>query len=427
MRIPLTTLVSALLMASALAAAETPRARPAEVGFSEQRLARLDALFADEVKKGELAGIVVLVARHGKVVHLSALGDADVPRSKPMQPDSIFRVYSMTKAISATALMMLYEEGRFQLSQPLSDYIPEFAGLQALRAPDGALTHTVKLKRPPTIHDSLRHTAGFTHGISDDAYDSQYVKAGYFDLTTTLAGMVTRVAKFPLRYQPGERWEYSIGPDIDARLVEIISGMPFDKFLEQRLLGPLGMKDTAYWLPRDKADRLATLHWKKDGKLVALDAKTGAPSDWVIARPELVNSYTANHPRKGGSYGLVSTAEDYWRFAQMILNGGTLDGVRILGPRTVEYMLSDHLESIGVKMGDGQSFGLGFGLVKDPAGIGHMGSAGSGFWSGAASTEFWIDPKEKLVIVAMTQHFDVPASWRIRDQISSIVYGAIEK
>ena len=256
---------------------------------------------------------------------------------------------------------------------------------------------------------------------------SQYVKGDYFGLDTTLTGMMTTLAKIPLRYQPGERWEYSIGPDIDARLVEIISGMPFDKFLEQRLLGPLGMKDTAYWLPRDKADRLATVHWMKDGKLVALDAKNGAPSDWVITRPELVNSYTTNHPRKGGSYGLVSTAEDYWRFAQMMLNGGTLDGVRILGPRTVEYMLSDHLESIGVKMGNGMSFGLGFGVVKDPAGITHMGSTGSAFWSGAASTEFWIDPKEQLVIVAMTQHFAAPASGAIRDQISSIVYGAIEK
>ena len=423
-----TSFAIAILLAGTAGAAEMPRAQPAEVGLSAGKLARLDALFGEKVKRGELAGTVILVARHGKVAYLTALGEADVLQGKKMQPDSIFRLYSMTKAVASTALMMLYEEGRFQLAQPLSDFIPEFKGLRALRTPDSAFTDTVDLQRPPTIQDSLRHTAGFTHGLFGTPFDQQYVESGYFGLDVTLAGMMTRLSKLPLRYQPGTRWEYSIGPDIDARLVEIVSGQPFDEFLERRIFKPLGMRDTAFWVPPGKAARLATVHWLKNGKLAPLDAVHGTPdAKSILTQPALVNSYTVDHPRKGGSYGLVSTAEDYWRFAQMILNGGELDGVRILGPRTVKYMLSDHLEGSGLKMDSGQSFGLGFGLVKDAAASGFISSAGSAFWAGAASTAFWIDPREELVVVAMTQHFGVPATGPIQEQILSIVYGAIDK
>lgn len=415
-------------VACSIVAAEVPRAEPAEVGLSAEKLARIDALFNEEVKKGELAGIVVLVARHGKVVHLSAIGSADIARKAKLQTDSIFRLYSMTKAISATALMTLYEEGRFQLTQPLSDFIPEFKNLRVLRTPDAAFTDTVELQRAPTIQDSLRHTTGFTHGIMGDAFDKQYVDANYFGLDVTLTGMMTKLSHVPLRYQPGTRWEYSVGPDIDARLVEILSGKPFDEYLEEHIFKPLGMQDTAFWLKADKAKRLATVYsMKKTGKLTALDAAYGNPSGWVITDPALVNSYSANHPRKGGSYGLVGTAEDYWRFAQMILNGGELNGVRVLGPRTVQYMLSDQLKALKLDVGPGMSFGLGFGLITDPAGVGYISSAGNALWSGAAATEFRIDPKEDLVLIAMTQHFDVPAAMAIMPQISAIVYGAIEK
>jgi CubicO group peptidase (beta-lactamase class C family) len=416
------------LAVSGAAAAALPRAEPAEVGFDAAKLGRIEALAGEKVRKGELAGIVVLVARHGKVAHLSATGAADVPKRKAMRPDSIFRIYSMTKAITATALMSLYEEGRFELGQPLSDYIPEFKDLKVLRTPDAAVTDTVAPEHPPTIQDSLRHTDGFSHGLGTDAYDAQFIKAGYFGLDVTLAGMMSRLAKIPLRHQPGKRWEYSIGPDINARLVELLSGQRFDEYLRKRIFEPLGMKDTAFSLSREKAGRLATVHWMKDGKLTPLDAAHGSPKDGgIITDPVLVNSYTVDHPRKGGSYGLVSTAEDYWRFAQMILNGGELDGVRVLGPRTVKYMLSDHLSGDGVTLEGGETFGLGFGLVKDVGAKSVISSQGSAYWGGAAATQFWIDPTEGLVIVAMTQHFEVPAAWSVGEQIQSIVYGAIEK
>lgn len=422
------TLSFLVLVAATASIAEVPRARPEEVGLSSGKLARIDTLFAEKVQKGELAGIVVLVARHGRVAHLSAFGDADAQQGRKLKADSLFRIYSMTKPMTAAALMTLYEEGRFQLTQPLSDYIPEFKDLKVLRAADAKFDDVVAPKRAPTILDSLRHTAGFTHGIAGDAFDEQYVKAGYFGLDVTLAGMMARLAKLPLRYEPGTRWEYSVGPDIDARIVEVLSGQPFDEFLEQRIFKPLGMRDTAFSLGRDKAGRLATVYWMKDGKLTPLDAKHGSPDAIAaITRPDLVNSYTAEHPRKGGSYGLVSSAEDYWRFAQMILNGGELDGARILGPRTVSYMLSDHLTGSGISMDGGMSFGLGFGVVRDPAAFGRIGSKGTAFWGGAASTGFWIDPVEDLVVVTMTQHFSVPATGAIEEQIASIVYGAIEE
>jgi CubicO group peptidase (beta-lactamase class C family) len=421
--------VAALALAvSGTGAAAVPRAEPAEVGFNAAKLARIETLTAEKARKGELAGIVILVARHGKVAHLSATGAADVPKQKPMQPDSVFRIYSMTKAITATALMSLYEEGRFQLGQPISDFIPEFAGLKVLRSPDAAVTDTVAPQHEPTIQDSLRHTDGFSHGLGTDAYEALFAKAGYFGLDVTLEGMMSRLAKIPLRHQPGKHWEYSIGPDINARLVEILSGQRFDEYLRKRIFEPLGMKDTAFSLPREKAGRLATVHWMKDGKLTPLDAAHGSPKDGgIITDPSLVNSYTVDHPRKGGSYGLVSTAEDYWRFTQMILNGGELDGVRILGPRTVQYMLSDHLSGDGVTLEGGETFGLGFGLVKDVGAKSIISSKGSAYWGGSAATQFWIDPSEDLIIIAMTQHFEVPGAWSVGEQIQSIVYGAIEK
>lgn len=419
--------LSCFLFAACAFADPAPRTEPEAVGLSSDRLALLDEFVADKVREEELAGAVILVARHGKIVHLSAAGSANVESRTALETDSIFRWYSMTKPITAVALMILYEEGRFQLSEPLEDHIPEFRGLRVLREPEGPLTATTELERKPTIHDSLRHTAGFSHGIAGDTLDTAYVDAGYFGLDVTLAGMMTRLAALPLRAEPGVRWEYSVGPDIDARLVEVISGQDFDEFLEERLFEPLGMQDTAFWLGADDAPRLAAVHWLKDGKLTPLDAEHGAP-DWVIADPALVNSYTADHPRKGGSYGLVGTAEDYWRFAQMIQNGGELAGARILSPRTVEYMLSDHLAPEDIEFGEpGQTFGLGFAVLQDPAAAGFIASPGSASWGGAATTAFWIDRKEELVIVVMTQHFDVPAAGDLLDHVRSVVYGAIEQ
>jgi CubicO group peptidase (beta-lactamase class C family) len=410
-------------------AADLPRAQPAEVGFSPERLAHIDEFYADKVKSGALAGIVTLISRHGKIVHFSAVGYSDVEKKQKMQTDTIFRFYSMTKPIASSALMMLYQEGRFQMSDPVKNYLPEFANLRVLRTPDGPLDDTVAPVLAPTVQDLMRHTAGFTHGLGTDAFDNQYTKANVFGLDVSLTEMVTRLSKIPLRYQPGAKFVYSLGPDIQARLVEVLSGMPFDEYLDKRLFKPLGMRDAGFWVPADKAARLATVHWAKDGKLVPLDEGHGHPAGGVLFEPWSVNSYTVNHRHKGGSFGLVGTAEDYWRFAQMMLNGGEFAGTRFLSPQVVRYMVRDHLGAIPFdnpgQRPAGMGFGLGFGVLKDPAQAGYMGSEGSYFWAGAAATYFWIDPKEDMVVVALTQHMAVPATEALSAQLRTLVYSAL--
>jgi CubicO group peptidase (beta-lactamase class C family) len=422
--------VIAILLVSAAWADDLPRGRPEEVGFSAERLDYIDKFYADQVKSGRMAGIVTLVARHGKVAHFSAVGYADLEKKKPMETDTIFRLYSMTKPIASTALMMLYQEGRFQMNDPLSKYITEFANLRVLRAPDGPFDETVAPVHAPTMQDVMRHTAGFTHGLGTDAFDAQYTKANVFGLDVTLAEMMSKLSKIPLRYQPGTKFVYSVGPDVQARLVEVLSGMPFDEFLQKRLFDPLGMKDAGFWVPPEKVNRLATVYWAKDGKLLPLDAAHGHPPGGVLVEPSLVNSYTANHKHKGGSFGLVSTAEDYWRFAQMMLNGGQFDGRRVLAPQVVHYMGRDHLGTVSMDSpGDrpsGIGFGLGFAVMKNPAEAGYMSSEGTFFWAGAADTHFWIDPKEDLVVVAMTQDMEgAPGMETLRSQLRTLVYSAL--
>jgi CubicO group peptidase (beta-lactamase class C family) len=421
--------VFAVLIVTHVWADDLPRGRPQEFGFSAERLEYMDKFYADKVKSGQMAGIVTLIARHGKVVHFSAVGYADLEKKKKMETDTIFRLYSMTKPIASTALMMLYQEGRFQMSDPLSKYIPEFANLRVLRTPDAPLDDTVAAAHAPTMQDAMRHTAGFTHGIDTDAFDAQYTKANVFGLDVTLAEMMSRLSKIPLRYQPGTKFAYSVGPDVQARLVEVLSGMSFDEFLQKRLFDPLGMKDAGFWVPPDKANRLATVYWAKDGKLLPLDTAHGHPPGGVLVQPWLVNSYTANHKHKGGSIGLVSTAEDYWRFAQMMLNSGQFDGTRILSPQVVHYMARDHLGTISIEgpseRPSGIGFGLGFAVMKDPAAAGDMSSEGTFFWAGAANTHFWIDPKEDLVVVAMTQDMGGAPGDELSSQIRTLVYSAL--
>jgi CubicO group peptidase (beta-lactamase class C family) len=422
--------VFAILMMTRVWADDLPRARPEEVGFSSERLDYIDEFYADKVKSGQMAGIVTLIARHGKVVHFSAVGYADLEKKRKMQTDTIFRLYSMTKPIASTALMILYQEGRFQMSDPLSKYIPEFADLRVLRDPDSPLDETVAAVRAPTMQDVMRHTAGFTHGITPDAFDAQYIKANVFGLDVSLEEMMSRLSKIPLRYQPGTQFVYSVGPDVQARLVEVLSGKSFDEFLQKRLFNPLSMKDAGFWVPPDRANRLATVYWAKGGKLVPLDEAHGHPQGGIVAEPRMVNSYTVNHKHKGGSFGLVSTAEDYWRFAQMMLNGGQLAGTRILSPQVVHFMARDHLGTIpmggsGYRL-SGIGFGLGFAVMKDPAQAGYMSSEGTVFWAGAADTHFWIDPKEDLVVVVMTQDMGgAPGLETLLPQIRTLVYSAL--
>jgi CubicO group peptidase (beta-lactamase class C family) len=345
-----------------------------------------------------------------------------------MEQDTIFRLYSMTKPIAAIALMTLYEEGRFHLDDPISKYIPEVAHIRVLRTPDASITDTVPAVREPTIHDLFRHTAGLMHGTepTKNAVDAAYIQANLFGLDTSLGDMIKKLATIPLRYQPGTTFSYGIGQDVQARLVEILSGMSFEQFLQARIFGPLAMGSSGYWV-RDPT-QLAAVHWSKAGKLVPCDNTHGCPEPVnFLSEAANINSYTKNNAHKGGSYGLVSTTADYWRFAQMLLNGGELDGQSILSPRTVQYIARDHLGEVSMPGGAGLGWGLGFAVLKDPVKAGFIGSEGSYYWAGGANTMFWIDPKENIVVVAMTQHMaatsvSLPS---IYSELSAMIYGAL--
>ena len=406
-------------------ASELPSAAPEELGFDADRLNYISTHFQERVDKGEIAGIVTLVARNGKIVHFDAVGYQDVVGNVPIAKDTIFRIYSMTKPIASTALMMLYQDGKFQVTDPLSDFIPEFKNLKVLRDPDDPLTDVVDLAREPTVQDVLRHTAGFSHGLGLTEYDKAFVGSGIFSTETSLEEMMTLLSKLPLMNQPGEQFRYGVGHDIALRLVEIISGMPTDEFLEKRLFGPLGMDDTAYWVGVDDTNRLGPVHYlSASGNLLPIGEKYGKPAGGVLVQPWSVNSYTYDHEFKGGSFGLLSTAEDYWRFAQAILDNGELDGKRIIAPRILKFMNRDHLT--GAQMfWEGAGMGLGFGIVQDPDQFGSPYSEGTLFWGGAASTAFWIDPVERLVVVGMTQHMGVPATESLRGELAALVYAAL--
>jgi CubicO group peptidase (beta-lactamase class C family) len=409
-----------------------PSTQPEDLGFSRKRLLNMDQFRAAQVARGEMAGIVTLIARGGRIAHFSAIGYADLGSKKKMRPNTIFRLYSMTKPIVATALMMLYEEGRFQLDDPVSKYIPEFSGQRVLHTAEAAITDTVPAIREPTIHDLLRHTAGLSHGVHprDNAVDAAYLEADLFNPDTSLADMMTKLAKIPLRHQPGTTWDYSISADVQARLVEIFSGMSFDHFLERRLFQPLGMKDSGYSV-KDPS-RLAAPHWRKEDKFVPCGGAHGYPQpEYYLLEPANLNSYLKDNTLKGGSNGLVGTITDYWRFAQMMLNGGVLDGQRILSRNTVSYMVRDHLGRIFIPNAAGTPYGMGFGfgfaVVNDPVAMGILGYEGSYFWFGAQNLMFWIDPKEDLVVLAMTPHVALPnaATRQFLSEVRAMVYGAL--
>ena len=409
----------------ATAADSLPVVQPEDVGFSSQQLNKIETYFASRVEKGEIAGIVTLVARHGKIAHFSAVGYQDAEQEIPMDKDTIFRVYSMTKPIVSTALMMLYQDGLFQMNDPLSKFIPEFADLRVLRDPNGPLDETVAMEREPTVQDILRHTAGFSHCLGNSEYDRACVELGLFSTETSLTEMMTALSKLPLMNQPGSQWRYSVGPDVALRLVEVISGMSADDYLEQKMFDPLGMDDTGYMVNSDNAHRLSPIHWRKDGELVPIDQAHGRPRGGVLAEPWSVNSYTFDHEYKGGSLGLLSTTGDYFRFAQAILNGGELNGERLLGPKTVEFMSRNHLsEEQNSTFSPALGFGLGFATIEDATGAGYPASEGTFYWSGAASTYFWIDPVEDIVVVSMTQHMGVRETGALRGELSALVYGA---
>ena len=415
-------------LCSIFAADNLPFVEPESVGFSSDQLAKIENHFQGRVDRGEIAGIVTLVARKGKIAHLSAVGYQDVVQNIPMETDTLFRIFSMTKPIASTALMMLYQDGYFQLTDPLSKFIPEFANLRVLRDPNGSITRTEEMDREPTVQDILRPTAGFSHGLGTQEYDEAFLDSGIFRPETSLEEMMEALADLPLMNQPGSAYRYSIGPDVALRLVEIMSGMPADEYLQQKIFDRLGMSETGYVVEADDANRLAPVHWLKDGNLVPINEEYGSPNGGVLVEDWLLNYYTLDHEFKGGILGLVSTAADYWRFAQAILNGGELNGQRVLGPKTVNYMSQNHLtEQQNQTFRPGLGFGFVFATIEDPtaAGVQYVSSEGTFYWSGAAATMFWIDPSEDIVVVAMTQHRGVPGTGRLMVELNDLLYVAL--
>jgi CubicO group peptidase (beta-lactamase class C family) len=392
---------------------------PEQAGFSASRLSRIGALMQDYVDQNKLAGLVTMVARRGKVVHLERCGLMDLEAQKPMQIDTIFRIYSMTKPITSVALMMLYEQGHFQLHDPVSRFIPEFANVKVFADAAGKDVILTELDKEITLWHLLTHTAGLTYNFFEDSpVDALYRQADVLQPDTTLEEMVHKLAKLPLVHQPGTAWRYSMATDVLGYVIEVISGMSLDLFFEEQILKPLGMQDTAFYVPQAKLDRLAALYGPgENGGIALLDAAATSPY--------------AHPPRllRGGS-ALVSTASDYARFAQMLLNGGELDGVRLLGRKTVELMTINHLPEdlipicIQPHVLRGSGFGLGVSVLVDVARAGRLGSQGSYGWGGMATTSFFVDPKEELVGLLLTQFIPSRHS-PIRDEFQTLVYQAL--
>lgn len=391
-------------------AQEIPVVKPEEIGFSAKRLERIDEVFNGYIKDNELAGSVILISRKGKVGYFKAFGYRDIESKSTMNKDVIFRIASQTKAIVSTGIMILQEEGKLLIQDPVSKYIPEFKETTVAEPkPEGGY-EIVKAKRPITIRDLLTHTAGIGYGGGPAI--EEWKKAGmqgwYFaDRNEPIAETIKRMAALPMDSQPGTKWVYGYSTDILGVVIERASGLPLDQFLKERILDPLGMSDTHFYLPKSKAGRLATVYSPKEGETLK-----PAP---VAGTMDSQGAYLEG-PRKSfsGGAGLLSTAKDYYLFLQMLANGGELHGKRILSPRTVHLMTVNHLAD-GVEFRPGEGFGLGFNVVLDQGKRGYQGSVDEFGWGGAYGSTYWVDPKEELVVVYFTQ---VRPSSIVRDQLT---------
>ncbi len=385
-------------------------------GMSSARLKHLDEHFHRYVDEGKIAGVVTWVARRGQVVHQDAYGIADLAAKQPMTNDAYFYVYSMTKPVTSVALLMLYEEGKFQLDDPIARYLPELANLK-LSAGDNADGSMVLKdpKRQPTVHDVFRHTAGFQYGPAgnrslDKAYGAANVLGG------TLAELTQRLGKLPLAYEPGTNWIYSVSHDVQARLVEVLSGMPFDQFVRQRIFEPLKLKQMVFGRPDALKNKFAVLYSRNEKGVLQPTGALDAPG-------------AATHVL--GGFSISATAADYGRFAQMLVNSGELDGVRLLSRKTIDLMESNHLPE-GVVRGapgggvvTGEGYGLGVRVVTDPAKAGNLTSKFTFGWSGAAGTHFFVDRDEGLVAVFMIQLMNAPDGPAMAAEFETLVYQAI--
>jgi CubicO group peptidase (beta-lactamase class C family) len=404
------------------------RPTAASLGFSAARLRRIDDfLQARYIDTGRLPGALTLVARRGAVAHLGVLGAADVERGAPLKEDALFRIYSMTKPLTSVAFMMLVEEGAAALDDPVEKFIPAWGGLGVFAAGAPPLFQTRRPDRPMLIVDLLRHTSGLTYGFqSRTNVDAAYRAAGIGEVACklTLKAMIGELARLPLDFSPGEAWNYSVSTDVVGYLIEVISGMPFEDFLRTRLIEPLGMADTAFHVPADQAARLTACYGRgADGAMTLNDDPATSP---YLAAPLFYS----------GGGGLVSTAADYLKFCQMLLNGGTAGGIRFLSRKTLSLMTVNHLPGgrdltqmsrslFSEETNAGVGFGLGFAVVADPARTLLAGSAGQYYWGGAASTAFWIDPAEELIVVFMTQ-LTPSTAWPIRRELRTLVYAALD-
>ncbi len=407
-----------------MSAAPVPPADAAELGFDPARLERLRGWMARYVEAGRIPGAHTLIARHGRIAWHGWEGMRDVEAGLPWERDTLVRIYSMTKPLTAVLLMTLYEEGRLSLDDPLDTFLPEFAGLTVLRPGAASIDEVEPLAERPTLRHLLTHTAGFTYGFQEGLLAQAYREAGVDFSThdTNLAGMVARLARLPLGFQPGTRWHYSVASDVLGRVIEVVTGQPLDRVFAERLLAPLGMEDTFFAVPADRLARLAALYAKtEDDPMARMEG--AADSRFAEGQVRLFS----------GGGGLVSTAEDFLRFAEMLRRGGSFDGTRILGPRTVRFMATNHLPgdlaSMGQRVWAEVSFeGIGFGLMGwvmlEPARAGMLGSPGDFGWGGMASTVHWIDPVEDMVVIFMTQ-LAPSSSWPLRKELRALVYSAL--
>ncbi|ANY07351.1 serine hydrolase domain-containing protein [Pseudonocardia sp. HH130630-07] len=403
-------------------------ADPAEVGFDPARLARVDDHFRRYVDDGRLAGWTVAVARHDRLVHLTHHGDRDVDTHTPVTGDTIWRIYSMTKPITSVAALMLWERGALELTDPVSRYIPAFADQRVYRGGSALNPGTDAAVEPVRIHHLLTHTAGLTYGFHHAHPVDEMYRAKGFEFGAPagvdLATAAEHFGSFPLLFQPGTEWNYSVATDVLGRVVEVASGRRLDEFLREEITGPLGMADTGFWVPPDSAaaGRLATLY-------------NARPGGGFVVNKVLARSATREPTCLSGGGGLISTAGDYLRFARMLARGGELDGVRILGPRTLAAATRNHLpggrdlDTVGRPIFSessfaGVGFGLGFSVVVDPAASKQLANPGTFAWGGLASTAFWVDPVDDIVVVFLTQL--MPSStYPIRSQLQTLVQQAV--
>ena len=418
-----------IFLASSVGAKPFERSAPEEEGMSSVQLQRLSQLASKYVAEGRVPGMVNLVMRNGQIVHFEAVGNRGIDDSSPMHQDDLFRIYSMTKPITSVAAMQLYEQGKFQLSDPVTQFVPELQGLNVLNE-DGTFS---PVEREMTMHQLLMHTAGFSYGFHPyrDPVDKLYVAA---DLVTSkdLEAFVLKLAELPLRSQPGELYHYSVAVDVTGLVVERLSGLPLDEYIDTNILKPLQMNDTFFEVPSTKRDRFVQNHFinPETGSLINADY---APAPYGYRKGVALSDYFNVSLISGGA-GLVSTGMDYVSFAEMLRRGGTLDGARILGPKSITFMTKNHLSEPSMHAAweqmptpdigrPGFGFGLGFGVVTDAAAIGVLGSDGEYNWGGAAGTIFWVDPTEELVVVSLIQLMQSP--WPLRADVKVAVYQAL--